>query len=200
MPGYAMDLCQTITVDRDLCLHHDFRPSDFHVNTPPELILMPPKNFSHRLYALAALKEPGEMHLCDLALPRDMGIAFHMTIVDDLEKKPLFFNHSANRALLMLGEMANCMADGLKAFGFTFQKLFLGREIHSLVIQAAIPRGCSAFHALGGFICFGALIDGLLCERGLGLSSKKLLSTTETQTKSELFLAMERLWAFSDGC
>ncbi len=193
-----MDLCQTITVDRDLCLHHDFRPSDFYVNTPPELILMPPKNFSHRLHALAALKEPGEMHLCNLALPMDMSITFHMTIVDDLEKKPLFFNHSANRALLMLGEMANCMANGLKAFGFDFQKLFLG-EIHSLVIQAAIPRGCYSFHALGGFICFGALVDGLLSERGLVLSHKKILSTTSAETKSELFLAMERLWSSTEG-
>lgn len=190
-----MDLCQTITVDNKWILHHDFRPDDFHVNTPSDIILMPPKRFSHRLYALAAIKEPGDLALSNIALPTDLHIAFHMTIIDDLEKKPLFFNHSPSRALLMLGEMANHMAQGMKTFGFDFQKLFL-EQIHSLVIKAIIPRGYYTYQALGGFICFGALIEGLLCERGLILSHKKLSTTTEI--KSELFLVMQKLWTPTD--
>jgi len=192
-----MELCHVITVDRNLGLTHDLRPADFHLAMPSKLLLMTPKSFANRLYPLAALQKPEALVLGSYpwASTSSVGFIFYMVIVDDLEKKPLFFHQPQNRALLMLGEMAHHIASGLMAFGFSLQKLLPKPTENSLEIHVTLSPGNSFLSTVGGVMCFGAFLDGLLFERGLKLAEKNILASTDI--KAEHFFVIEKIWAKS---
>lgn len=171
-----VDLCLVSTISAAGSISHQLVSRHLIDEKMSDLILGGPYQVSFSQSFYVALRSE-DFVLDKNIIKDDLELAWVISIVDDLEGKPLLDNISNRRSILLMGEMLFGIAEGLSIVGFSLNSLEPNAKINSLSINYVIPKGLSLATTIGSTICLVNMIDSLLFARGLSLANPRIVAS-----------------------
>jgi hypothetical protein len=165
-----MELCHVIILNHDYTLSHKiYSPTEVERGANS---MAGPFRFPFMSTAMVALK--GFETVLNYA-GDDRELKWMVSVVDDLEKKPLFAGSSQARSIFLLGELLDGLAVGFKVIGFDLKAIETDIQASELIVDFTVPKNSSPLCMIGSLMCLMTMFDSLLFARGLLMGDSRLV-------------------------
>lgn len=186
-----MQLCHTITVLADYSMQHAIHSEEQLARLQKNCSLTGPFKPSFSTQSFAVVHDDHAKAWRSDSFDSQRAVKISLTIVDDLEKKPLFLGMSSARSLFLIGELIDGFAESVALVGFTLTVIKPEQESQSLDIEFIVPHAMPTTSMIGGVLCVMTMVDALLFARGLTIADEtaKVLDGSPGETS-----ALAEIW------
>lgn len=185
-----MKLCHTITITTSYAVTHAVRPC---AQLAESNILRAPVHTSFSTHAFAAIADH-EITLPVSALRADVRWRLQLTIVDEMEQKPLLLDVKPSQALFVLGEIVDGIAEALTALDFVFCELMPVNDSPKLCVEFIAPKDRPIRELIGSALCLNVMLDALLCSRGLLIGEVAATYANANSGESDVDSLLKQIW------